>query len=210
MGRSGGSPVLRHKKPEELHSHRDDEVTFKGGQVGRYEAVPIMKSKGKASKFSRRSSIEADRELQVAEPDTDGPRPRRKAASEDATPSARRRRPLSSCKERNARRLESNERERHRMHKLNNAFQALREAIPHVKTDKKLSKIETLTLAKNYIKSLTGIILDMSSGVLPAAVAGDSAGASRLMQSRRPELDEAGGERLAQYLTQITGYREGS
>lgn len=42
------------------------------------------------------------------------------------------------------------------MHKLNNAFQALREVIPHVRADKKLSKIETLTLAKNYIKSLTG------------------------------------------------------
>uniref|UniRef100_A0ABI7WA71 BHLH domain-containing protein n=1 Tax=Felis catus TaxID=9685 RepID=A0ABI7WA71_FELCA len=65
------------------------------------------------------------------------------------------------------RRLESNERERQRMHKLNNAFQALREVIPHVRADKKLSKIETLTLAKNYIKSLTSTILTMSSGRLP-------------------------------------------
>uniref|UniRef100_A0A663NB51 Basic helix-loop-helix family member a15 n=1 Tax=Athene cunicularia TaxID=194338 RepID=A0A663NB51_ATHCN len=62
-----------------------------------------------------------------------------------------------------------NERERQRMHKLNNAFQALREVIPHVRAENKLSKIETLTLAKNYIKSLTSIILNMSNGHFPAA-----------------------------------------
>ncbi|NXK24590.1 BHA15 protein, partial [Arenaria interpres] len=66
------------------------------------------------------------------------------------------------------RRLESNERERQRMHKLNNAFQALREVIPHVRAENKLSKIETLTLAKNYIKSLTSIILNMSNGHFPS------------------------------------------
>uniref|UniRef100_A0A8C9FL95 Basic helix-loop-helix family member a15 n=1 Tax=Pavo cristatus TaxID=9049 RepID=A0A8C9FL95_PAVCR len=61
------------------------------------------------------------------------------------------------------------QRERQRMHKLNNAFQALREVIPHVRAENKLSKIETLTLAKNYIKSLTSIILNMSNGHFPAA-----------------------------------------
>ncbi|NXT03476.1 BHA15 protein, partial [Jacana jacana] len=74
-----------------------------------------------------------------------------------------------SSKERRLRRLESNERERQRMHKLNNAFQALREVIPHVRAENKLSKIETLTLAKNYIKSLTSIILNMSNGHFPPA-----------------------------------------
>ncbi|NXN95555.1 BHA15 protein, partial [Rhinopomastus cyanomelas] len=74
-----------------------------------------------------------------------------------------------SNKDRHLRRLESNERERQRMHKLNNAFQALREVIPHVRAENKLSKIETLTLAKNYIKSLTSIILNMSNGHFPAA-----------------------------------------
>lgn len=81
---------------------------------------------------------------------------------------ARAKHPWSS-KDRHLRRLESNERERQRMHKLNNAFQALREVIPHVRAENKLSKIETLTLAKNYIKSLTSIILNMSNGHFPAA-----------------------------------------
>lgn len=66
-----------------------------------------------------------------------------------------------NSRERNMRRLESNERERMRMHSLNDAFQALREVIPHVRLERKLSKIETLTLAKNYIMALTNVICDM-------------------------------------------------
>ncbi|CAD6997135.1 unnamed protein product [Ceratitis capitata] len=71
----------------------------------------------------------------------------------------RRRKGVLNAKERNLRRLESNERERMRMHSLNDAFQSLREVIPHVEMERRLSKIETLTLAKNYIINLTHIIL---------------------------------------------------
>ena len=66
----------------------------------------------------------------------------------------------SVSKEKAVRRMESNERERLRMHSLNEAFQELREVIPHVKMGRKLSKIETLKLAKNYIKSLTNVICE--------------------------------------------------
>ncbi|OWF53644.1 neurogenic differentiation factor 6-like [Mizuhopecten yessoensis] len=71
-----------------------------------------------------------------------------------------RRRKGVSARERNIRRIESNERERMRMHSLNDAFQDLREVIPHVELERKLSKIETLTLAKNYIKALTNVICE--------------------------------------------------
>lgn len=40
-------------------------------------------------------------------------------------------------------------------------WQSLREVIPHVKKERRLSKIETLTLAKNYITALTDIIVLM-------------------------------------------------
>lgn len=73
----------------------------------------------------------------------------------------RKRRSGISARERNLRRLESNERERMRMHSLNDAFEQLREVIPHIKMERKLSKIETLTLAKNYIMALTNVICDM-------------------------------------------------
>ncbi|XP_076657745.1 uncharacterized protein LOC143361916 [Halictus rubicundus] len=66
-------------------------------------------------------------------------------------------------RERTLRRLESNERERMRMHSLNDAFQSLREVIPHVSKERRLSKIETLTLAKNYIVALTDAICAMRS-----------------------------------------------
>nr|XP_020503804.1 class A basic helix-loop-helix protein 15 [Labrus bergylta] len=114
----------------------------------------------------------------------------------------RRRQRSSSNKERSVRRLESNERERQRMHKLNNAFQALQEAIPHVKTDKKLSKIETLTLAKNYIKSLTGIILDMGA-CLPAEGVPSEDSAAKLLQCYQQHLEEEGEADLTQYLTHV-------
>lgn len=102
-----------------------------------------------------------------------------------ANASFRRRKGTLNAKERNIRRLESNERERMRMHSLNDAFQvssykkkfqkfarwttflfyliiqSLREVIPHVKKERRLSKIETLTLAKNYITALTDVIVMM-------------------------------------------------
>ncbi|KAJ8682762.1 hypothetical protein QAD02_018554 [Eretmocerus hayati] len=68
---------------------------------------------------------------------------------------------MPSARERTLRRLESNERERMRMHDLNDAFQSLREVIPHVSRERRLSKIETLTLAKNYIVALTDVICKM-------------------------------------------------
>lgn len=40
-----------------------------------------------------------------------------------------------------------------------NFFQSLREVIPHVKKERRLSKIETLTLAKNYITALTEVVM---------------------------------------------------
>lgn len=189
-----------------------------------------MKSKGKAVKSSRRTWSDPEPEL---EPDTE-PEP---GSSEQEGSEAsvriggswrgslrsgggkrqggagggrRRRQHGSSTKERSIRRLESNERERQRMHKLNNAFQALREAIPHVKTDKKLSKIETLTLAKNYIKALTSIVLDMSGACLPAGGVPSEASTAKLLQCYQQHLEEEGEDDLTQYLTHMHSFSQHS
>jgi len=69
--------------------------------------------------------------------------------------------------DRKARRVESNNRERRRMHELNHAFQDLREVIPHVHQSRKLSKIETLSLSKNYIMALTNVICEMRGEAAP-------------------------------------------
>jgi class B basic helix-loop-helix protein 8 len=95
----------------------------------------------------------------VAEGPVSAARKSARAAAAAIKRSSRRRKGLNA-RERNLRRLESNERERQRMHSLNDAFQELRGVIPHVRIGRRLSKIETLTLAKNYIKALTNVICE--------------------------------------------------
>ncbi|XP_078254789.1 neurogenic differentiation factor 6-A [Rhinoraja longicauda] len=56
------------------------------------------------------------------------------------------------------RRSEANMRERTRMHGLNNALDNLRKVVPCYSKTQKLSKIETLRLAKNYIWALAEIL----------------------------------------------------
>ncbi|XP_037394563.1 neurogenin-3 [Pygocentrus nattereri] len=53
------------------------------------------------------------------------------------------------------RRTKANDRERHRMHNLNSALDALRNVLPTFPDDAKLTKIETLRFAHNYIWALT-------------------------------------------------------
>ncbi|XP_069000228.1 neurogenin-3 [Embiotoca jacksoni] len=56
---------------------------------------------------------------------------------------------------RGRRRMKANDRERHRMHNLNSALDALRSILPALPEDAKLTKIETLRFARNYIWALT-------------------------------------------------------
>uniref|UniRef100_A0A8D0FXQ3 Class A basic helix-loop-helix protein 15 n=1 Tax=Sphenodon punctatus TaxID=8508 RepID=A0A8D0FXQ3_SPHPU len=138
-------------------------------------------------------------------------RPKERRNKESCKAAAERTKQSWSSKDRHVRRLESNERERQRMHKLNNAFQALREVIPHVRAENKLSKIETLTLAKNYIKSLTATILGMSNGHLQDIEVSGSGSRSKLYehyQQQRGEEEHEG--QLEKYSTQIHNFRQGS
>lgn len=56
------------------------------------------------------------------------------------------------------RRIKANGRERERMKGLNEQLERLRETIPLFASTQKLSKIETLRLAKNYIEALTQMV----------------------------------------------------
>nr|BAD91311.1 transcription factor HpNeuroD [Hemicentrotus pulcherrimus] len=62
------------------------------------------------------------------------------------------------------RRVKANTRERNRMHGLNDALDLLRKVVPCYSSTQKLSKIETLRLAKNYIHALADIL---RTGVVP-------------------------------------------
>ncbi|CAH2005006.1 unnamed protein product [Acanthoscelides obtectus] len=56
------------------------------------------------------------------------------------------------------RRLAANARERRRMNGLNEAFDRLREVIPSLDADHKLSKFETLQMAQTYINALRELL----------------------------------------------------
>ena len=56
------------------------------------------------------------------------------------------------------RRVKANTRERNRMHGLNDALEELRKHVPCYSKTQKLSKIETLRLARNYIQALGNIL----------------------------------------------------
>lgn len=75
------------------------------------------------------------------------------SATEDAAVTSKRRRERSG--QRGRRRMKANDRERHRMHNLNSALDALRTILPALPEDTKLTKIETLRFAHNYIWALT-------------------------------------------------------
>lgn len=56
------------------------------------------------------------------------------------------------------RRLAANARERRRMNGLNDAFEKLREVVPALGNDRKLSKFETLQMAQTYITALAELL----------------------------------------------------
>lgn len=56
------------------------------------------------------------------------------------------------------RRMKANDRERNRMHSLNEALDGLREVLPKFPDETKLTKIETLRFAHNYIWALTEML----------------------------------------------------
>lgn len=56
------------------------------------------------------------------------------------------------------RRLAANARERKRMENLNEAFDRLRQYLPQLSNDQKLSKHETLQMAQSYISELDHLL----------------------------------------------------
>ncbi|XP_050691732.1 heart- and neural crest derivatives-expressed protein 2-like [Eriocheir sinensis] len=66
------------------------------------------------------------------------------------------------------RRSSANKKERRRTQSINNAFAELRECIPNVPADTKLSKIKTLRLATSYIAYLMEVLHGDDGGAAPA------------------------------------------
>lgn len=56
------------------------------------------------------------------------------------------------------RRLRANDRERRRIQSINGAMEALRRVIPNTQNDRKVTKLQLLKLAQNYIRHLSEIL----------------------------------------------------
>ncbi|XP_067825284.1 neurogenic differentiation factor 2 [Heptranchias perlo] len=98
------------------------------------------------------TGMEEDEDEEEEEADEeDGARPRKRGPKRRKMTKAR----MERCK---LRRQKANARERNRMHDLNSALDNLRKVVPCYSKTQKLSKIETLRLAKNYIWALSEIL----------------------------------------------------
>ncbi|EHH26806.1 hypothetical protein EGK_16874 [Macaca mulatta] len=88
---------------------------------------------------------------------------------------------------RRSRRVKANDRERNRMHNLNAALDALRSVLPSFPDDTKLTKIETLRFAYNYIWALAETLRLADQG-LPGG--SGAAAASPLSDPSSPAASE--------------------
>lgn len=66
--------------------------------------------------------------------------------------------PINAPEVMKRRRLAANARERRRMNSLNDAFDKLRDVVPSLGSDRKLSKFETLQMAQTYIAALNELL----------------------------------------------------
>lgn len=87
----------------------------------------------------------------------DEPRQKRKYAV-GANRVTRSRSPSSVARIKRFRRMKANDRERNRMHSLNDALETLRVTLPALPEETKLTKIETLRFAHNYIFALREVL----------------------------------------------------
>jgi len=78
-----------------------------------------------------------------------------KSCKKPRTSRARPKSPTLVLKLKKTRRTKANDRERNRMHSLNEALERLRLVLPNSSEENKLTKIETLRFARNYIWTLT-------------------------------------------------------
>ncbi|XP_049421575.1 neurogenic differentiation factor 6-A [Epinephelus fuscoguttatus] len=149
--------MLTFEKPPSNHTGSPFRTSWATNQLVR----PVKPEPGRAPEDTFESGREDGREGEEEEEEEE---------EEEQTSGLRRRGPhkkkLSQVRldRVRLRRIEANARERNRMHGLNNALDSLRKVVPCYSKTQKLSKIETLRLAKNYIWALSEIL---SSGKRP-------------------------------------------
>ncbi|ODN04678.1 Basic helix-loop-helix neural transcription factor TAP [Orchesella cincta] len=93
--------------------------------------------------------------LQETEVSTSSPPKKGEQQQQPRTRRTRKKSPTVVLRMKKFRRVKANDRERHRMHLLNAALERLRLTLPAMPQDQRLTKIETLRFAHNYIWALS-------------------------------------------------------
>ncbi|XP_071953561.1 uncharacterized protein [Antedon mediterranea] len=108
----------------------------------------------------------------------------------------RHRSPTQILRIKRTRRVKANDRERNRMHSLNDALEGLREVLPTFPDETKLTKIETLRFAHNYIWALREMLKmdDKETMITSSSYDEDSGIASPLSTSSGYSFTSSGQE----------------
>uniref|UniRef100_T1J9D3 BHLH domain-containing protein n=1 Tax=Strigamia maritima TaxID=126957 RepID=T1J9D3_STRMM len=133
---------------------------------------PVENQKPSSStSTSTHSSFDFDPEYEEKEIPTENNKKRKRYSK------SRSKNPEHVVRIKRGRRVKANDRERNRMHMLNHALDRLRTVLPSFPEDTKLTKIETLRFAHNYIWALSNTlnITDGTPTTTSAAVASSSA-----------------------------------
>uniref|UniRef100_A0A182IV72 Uncharacterized protein n=1 Tax=Anopheles atroparvus TaxID=41427 RepID=A0A182IV72_ANOAO len=137
----------------------------RGRQSLKDKAAALLESKQLAAAdpvapFCPSLGVQTSTPVKPAPGTTDGgaeQKPKRKYAMGKSR-ITRNRSPMQVMRIKRVRRLKANDRERNRMHTLNEALERLRLTLPTFPEDTKLTKIETLRFAYNYIFSMVQLL----------------------------------------------------
>lgn len=168
--RQSAPSSLVHKSPSMQHTSRrllfEQSLIGDGGRGSGPLASPAKSLVSHLQSTSRSSCDEFTPVLgaQTSTPtktngngDPPEPKPKRKYAV-GKNRMTRTRSPTQVMRIKKNRRMKANDRERNRMHMLNDALEKLRVALPTFPEDTKLTKIETLRFAHNYIFALEQVL----------------------------------------------------
>ncbi|XP_049839090.1 neurogenin-2 [Schistocerca gregaria] len=112
-------------------------------------------SEGSRPRHHQQQKSQQQQLLQQTQQQQQVSRPRGRRGGSSKPRAGRARSPTQLLRLKRHRRMKANDRERHRMHLLNEALDRLRCVLPTFPEDTKLTKIETLRFAHNYIWALS-------------------------------------------------------
>ncbi|CAG9853932.1 unnamed protein product [Phyllotreta striolata] len=168
------SPIKRLRRPEHFNRDLYDKfnAAFHGSLIERVKSpVPYEPTWDQQQPFKRNVFENNNDELEFYYPlDSDKSKcstpvkekPKRKYAT-GRNRVSRAKSPTQIMRIKRVRRMKANDRERNRMHMLNEALERLRCVLPTFPEDTKLTKIETLRFAHNYIYALSQAANDLDS-----------------------------------------------